>query len=144
MGEVWKQKKVKESSEKQEKYQKGRKSRRDVRPDVQTGREGGASVQREGIWALLGEEVERGWKSMKHRTGNATEVLRARGIQSRGWGDWRSSTKLCSYEHEDLLTDMFSFSAKAGPGGVSAKLRSCSLGVTWPLWIRPKVKLQRQ
>lgn len=64
--------------------------------------------------------------------------------QGEGGGDWRSSTTLHSYEHEDLLTDEFSFSAKAGPRRVSAKLRSCSLGATWPLWIWPKVKLRQQ
>lgn len=82
MREVWKQKKVKESREKQ----KGRKSGREVRLDVQMGRDRGASVQREGIWALMGEEAERGWESVNHRTRNATEVLSPRGIQSRGRG----------------------------------------------------------
>lgn len=82
MGEVWKQKKVKESS----KNQKGGKSGREVRPDVQMVRGGGGSVHREGIWALMREEAERGWESMKHRTRNATEVLSARWTQSRGGG----------------------------------------------------------
>lgn len=89
-----------------------------------------------------GEEAARDWESTKHRTRNATEVLSARVLWSRGGGYWRGSSKLRSYEHEDLLRDEFSFSAKAGPGAVSAKLRGCSLGVTWPLWIWPKVKLR--
>lgn len=64
------------------------------------------------------------------------------GNTAQRWGHWRSSTKLCFYEHDNLLTDAFSFSATAGPVGVPAKLRSCSVGVTWSLGIWPKVKLR--
>lgn len=42
------------------------------------GRDEGASMQREWMWTLMGEEAKRGWDSMKHRTRNAAEVLRAR------------------------------------------------------------------
>jgi len=92
----------------------------------------------------LGTDGGRGGEQLgKHETqdkkGNRSPECQ--GDTKQRWGDWRSSTKLRSYEHEDLLIDESSFSAKAGPGRGSAKLRSCSLGVTWPLWIRTKVKL---
>lgn len=81
----------------------------------------------------------KGWENMKCRTGNLTEDLSAREIQSRGGGTGEAP-KLRSHEHEDLLIDEFSFSCEAGPGAAVAKL-SCSLGVTRPLWTRPNVKL---
>lgn len=78
VGDVWKQSKVKERSENQEDYQKGRGFGREVKPNVQMGRDEEASIQREWMWALMGEESKRGCDSMKHRTRNAAEVLHAR------------------------------------------------------------------
>lgn len=52
--------KVKESSEKQEDYQRGREFRREMKLNVEMGRDEGASIQREWMWALTGEEAQRG------------------------------------------------------------------------------------
>lgn len=78
VGDVWKQSKVEESSEKQEDYQKGTEFGREVKPNVQMGRDEGASIQREWMWAVMEEEARRGWDSMKYWTRNAAEVLHAR------------------------------------------------------------------
>lgn len=58
---------MKESSEKQEDYQKNRESGREVKLNVQMEMDEGASIQTEGMLALIGEEVKRGWDNMKHR-----------------------------------------------------------------------------
>lgn len=52
--------KVKESSEKQEDYQRGREFRREMKLNVEMGRDEGASIQREWMWSLTGEEAQRG------------------------------------------------------------------------------------
>lgn len=51
---------VKESSEKQEDYQRGREFRREMKLNVEMGRDEGASIQREWMWSLTGEEAQRG------------------------------------------------------------------------------------
>lgn len=51
---------MKESSEKQEDYQRGREFRREMKLNVEMGRDEGASIQREWMWALTGEEAQRG------------------------------------------------------------------------------------
>lgn len=141
VGEVWKQEKVKESREKQEDYQKSRNSGRD-----QMYKQGGMEEpQYRARW--FGHWWGRGCERLgEHKTQDkkCNRSPECQGVMEQRWGDWRGSSKLLSYEHEDLLRDEFSFSAKAGPGAVSAKLRGCSLGVTWPLWIWPKVKLRWQ
>lgn len=89
--------------------------------------------------ALMAEEAKRGWDNMKHRKKCSRSPV-CQEIQHRG-GDTGEAPP-CFYEHERLLTDEFSFSPTAGPVEVPAKLRICSLGVTWSLWIWPKVKLR--
>lgn len=46
-------------------YQRGRKYGREVRPDVKTVKDSGVSVYREGIWALMEEEVAKDWESIE-------------------------------------------------------------------------------
>lgn len=97
------------------------------------GRDEGASIQREWMWALMGEESQRGWDSMKHRTRSAAEVLHAE----------KCSTEVGTLEKLHQVVFLWAwgsfnrwilFPAETGPVGVPAKLKSCSLGVTWSLW----------
>lgn len=62
-----------------------------------TNREGWRSLSTEGgDLGIDGEEAARDWESTKHRTRNATEVLSARVLWSRGRRYWRGSSKLRS------------------------------------------------
>lgn len=84
---------MKESSEKQEDYQKSREFGREVKSNVQMERDQEASIQREGMLALMGEEVKRGWDSMKHRKKCSRSPV-CREIQHRG-GDTGEAPPSC-------------------------------------------------
>lgn len=116
-------------SEKQEDHLKGRKSGEAVRPDVQMGRDGGASVQTGHLGAHRGRDRERlgNHETQEKKLSKSPEC---QGDTELRWEDGEVPPSCISVSMWTSSNTEFCFSAKAEPRAVSAKLRSYSLGVT--------------